>query len=198
MKRPVLALGLLTTALLTSAGGVRAQGSRAGQAKPAATDQAKPFHDYLKRGEDAYLARNFDAAIQAFQSALDKEPNNPLGHYRMGEALRAAERYDDAEKAWTRALQFAGRDVVLKAKVLFVLADLRERQKNYAEAIKAWDTYSRFVTQQKNANGYPKTAGERKKRNEDIQKLLQDYAAVKDRIEKRLKEVDENARKSSK
>ena len=187
-----LAIGLVTWAANANAEDPPAGGT----ATAAATDDTNPFRDFLKRGEDAYLARNFDAAIEAFQSALAKEPNNPVGHYRMGEALRAAERFDQAEKAWTRALQLAGRDVALKAKVLFVLADLRERQKNYAEAIKAWDAYGRFIAQHK--TGYPKSAGERKKRNEAIKKLNDDYVAVKERIEQRLKEADESVRKSSK
>jgi tetratricopeptide (TPR) repeat protein len=156
-----------------------------------------PFWEFLKRGDDAYLARNFDAAIDAFQSALAKEPQNPLGHYRLGEALRASGRLDEAEKAWTKALQHAGRDAVLKAKVLFVLADLRERQQNYTEAAKAWAAYGRFVAQNQAANGYPKSAGERKQRNEDYQRLVEQYVAVKARIEKRLREVDENARKNA-
>src|SRR5688572_20063397 len=92
-----------------------------------------PFGDALNKGDAAYIARDFDGAIKAYREAIEKESQNPLGHYRLGEAQLAKGDMNEAEQSWQAGLRFAGKDEKLRAKLLFVLADLRERQKNYDE-----------------------------------------------------------------
>jgi len=158
-----------------------------------------PFMEALKKGDNALLARDFDAAIAAYREAIGQAPQNALGHFRIGEAQLAKGDLPEAEAAFTQGLRFvAASEAGLKAKLQFALADLRERQKSYDDATLKWTDYETFTTaEQKTAQGFPATATERKKVLETWKKVSADSADVKARIEKRLKEADESVRKSS-
>lgn len=156
-----------------------------------------PFWQQVKKGDDLYVARDFEGAIAAYREAITKEPQNALGHYRIGEAHLAKNDTQEAESAWVAALRFVGGDHALKAKILFVLADLRERQKAHDDAKERWTAYAQFADQQPAAKGFPKTAAERKERIDAWKKISAEYAAVKTRIEARLKEADEKAKKDA-
>jgi tetratricopeptide (TPR) repeat protein len=156
-----------------------------------------PFWESIKKGDDLYVARDFDGAIAAYREAIAKAPQNALGHYRMGEAQRTKGDLQEAEASWVAGLRFVGNDLGLKAKLLFVLADLRERQKSYDDAKERWTAYEQFAQQNPGVKTYPASAAERKRRIDVWKKLLEDYAAVRKRIEQRLREADEKAKKSA-
>jgi tetratricopeptide (TPR) repeat protein len=156
-----------------------------------------PFWEQIKKGDDLYVARDFDGAIAAYKEAITKEPQNALGHYRIGEAHLAKNDTQEAETSWVAALRFVGTDHPLKAKILFVLADLRERQKSFDDATDRWNAYAQFAQQQPAAKAFPKTADDRKGKIASWTKLVSDYAAVKKRIEARLKEADAKAKKDA-
>jgi tetratricopeptide (TPR) repeat protein len=156
-----------------------------------------PFWEAVEKGDNAYLARDFDGAIASYREAIGADPKNALGHYRIGEAQLAKGDLKEAELAWAAALRFVGENAPLKAKIFFVLADLKERQKAYDDATSAWTSYGSHVSEHAEAKGFPATAGERKTRIETWKKMTQQYAEVRTRIEKRLKEADEAARKSA-
>jgi tetratricopeptide (TPR) repeat protein len=157
-----------------------------------------PLWEAVKKGDNAYVARDYDGAIAAYKDAITKDPQNALGHYRVGEAHLAKGEMQEAEAAWTAGLRFVGANHALRAKLLFVLADLRERQKAHDDATSGWDKYEAFVREQPKSRGYPQTPPERKKRVAAWKKLSADYVDVKARIQKRLEEADEKARKSAK
>jgi tetratricopeptide (TPR) repeat protein len=194
---------LLSALLLATPSGAFAQGAKAAPAgepkrDPQGFKGISPFWEALNKGDRAYVARDFDAAIASYRDAVTKEPQNPLGHYRMGEAHLAKGDSKEAEASWVAGLRFVGKNHTLRGKLLFVLADLREREKQYDQAAQGWSDYAQLARQQKEAKAYPGTAAERKKRIETWKKLLVDYTDVKKRIEKRLQEADEAARKSAK
>src|SRR5262245_13842127 len=116
----------------------------------------------------------------------------------MGEAQFAKGDMTEAEQSWVSALRLVGEDHQLHGKILFVMADVRERQKSYDDDSQRWSDYAKFVIQQPEAKGFPATADDRKKRIEEWKKLSADSAEVKKRIEARLKEADESVKKSSK
>jgi tetratricopeptide (TPR) repeat protein len=157
-----------------------------------------PFWESVKKGDNAYIARDYDGAISAYKEAITKEPQNALGHYRIGEAHLAKGDMQEADAAWVAGLRYVGANHSLRAKLMFVLADLRERQKSYDDATEAWTKYESFVKEQPQSKGYPASAADRKKRVAEYKKLAVDYAEVKKRIQKRLEEADEKARKSAK
>jgi tetratricopeptide (TPR) repeat protein len=157
-----------------------------------------PFWDAVSKGDASYLARDFEAAIKAYREALEKEPNNAMGHYRLGEAMLAKGDLGEAEQSWQTGLRFCGKDEKLRAKLLFVLADLRERQKNWDEADARWKQYGQHAQSVPEARAYPATATERQKRIAEWKQLNADSLLVRERIDKRLKETEESMRKSSK
>ncbi|MBX3129824.1 MAG: tetratricopeptide repeat protein [Polyangiaceae bacterium] len=157
-----------------------------------------PFWESVKKGDDLYVARDFDGAIAAFKDAIVKDPQNAMGHYRIGEAHRAKNELKEAEAAWVAALRYVGSDKPLKAKILFVLADLRERQKSFDDANDRWNAYLEFGKQNPDTKIYAASAEERKKRIATWKQLLEQYGAVRKRIEARLKEADAKAKASAK
>jgi len=156
-----------------------------------------PYLELINKGDRAYVARDFDGAIAAFREAVQSSPQDALGHYRLGAAQLAKGDQKEAEAAFVNGLRFVGKDASLRGKLLFALADLRERQKNSDEAIGRWKEYAKNAEESREAVSYPATATERLARNEAWKQNSADSAAVKDRIAKRLKEADDAARKSA-
>jgi predicted TPR repeat methyltransferase len=150
----------------------------------------------VRKGDGAYLARDFDGAIAAYREEIQKNQSAPLGYYRLGEAELAKGNFDAAEKAWQSGLAVVGKDEAMKRKLLFVLADLKERQKAYDEAVERWKAYAANAQAQPTAKSYPATAAERIKRADEWRKISADAAEVKARIEKRLQETGETKKSS--
>jgi tetratricopeptide (TPR) repeat protein len=179
-----------TGASTTSSGGVRRD--------PKGIKGISPFWEAVKKGDNAFVARDFDGAIASYRDAITAEPQNALGHYRAGEAQLAKGDLKEAQAAFESGLRFVGNDSTLKAKLQFAVADLGERQKAYDDAIQKWTEYETFTTAQPDAKGYPASGTERKKVVTTWKKVSADAVEVKARIDKRLKEVDDSVRKSSK
>ena len=158
-----------------------------------------PFGEALKRGDGAMLTLDLEGALVAYREALSKEPENALAHYRLGEVQIMKGDLHEAEAAFSAGLRFVNpANPALKAKLLFALADLRERQKAYDEASARWTEYESFTTGQRDAPVFPASGSERKRVIEAWKQLSADSAAVKARIEKGLKAADEAVKKSSK
>ncbi len=201
-----LGFSLLALPSVASAQGAKSDKSAANAASgsgevrrdPQGIKGISPFWEALNKGDSAYVARDFDGAIAAYRDAITKEPHNAMGHYRMGEAQLAKGNTQEAEASWVNALNFVGSDASLKAKILFCLADLRERQKSYDDATDIWNKYEALAKESPKTKMYPESAEARKKAIETWKKMLSDYGAVKQRIAERLKEADEKAKKNAK
>jgi tetratricopeptide (TPR) repeat protein len=206
MRKLTILLGLSAWVVITTAamaedkkavkGDAAASGSSARRDAKGSKGSAA-YQELIVKGDRAYVARDFDGAIAAYREAIKTEPENALGHYRVGAAQLAKGDQKEAEAAYVNGLRFVGKDGTLKGKLIFALADLRERQKNNDEAIARWNDYSKNAADEKEAYTYPATATERVARNEAWKKNAAESAEVKTRIEKRLKEADEASRKSA-
>jgi tetratricopeptide (TPR) repeat protein len=184
--RPRLVLGALVLALL-------------GTTWTASADDAKKgYTEEIKKGQSAFVSRDLAGAVAAFQSAIKIDGEALLGFLRLGEAQLESGKLDEAEQAWTTALNKKGSQDD-RGKVLFVMADLRERQKKWQAAKDAWNGYLAFLQANPKVHGYPASATERIKQVERRMKDEVDYGAVKDRIAKRIKDKEaeavENAKK---
>lgn len=157
---------------------------------PAGRKGISPFWERLSKGDAAYLARDFPAAVAAYREAITALPKNPLGHYRMGQAQVAKGDLAEAEAAYDAGLRFAESEPVFKAKLLFVVADLAERQKNYDQAVARWKTYAEFVDAKSESKGFAATATERQKRITEWVQISQQSAQVRERAEKRLQPTE--------
>ena len=156
-----------------------------------------PTWEAIGRGDRAVLARDYDAAIAAYRDAISKNPQNALAFYRVAEAQKLKGDLTEADSTYRSALGFVGTDTALKAKILFCLADLSERAKDLDQAGQRWTAYEAFIETAEQANAYPASAAERKKRLQEWKQISSDAVAVKQRIEKRLREVDAATRKDA-
>ncbi len=181
----------------TPATGESSRGSVAGIVRrdPAGVTGVSPFTEAVLNANVAFLARDFPKAIEGYQDAIKKSPDDPMGPYLLGEAQLVAGKLDEADTAWASALRLAGKDVVVHAKVLFVIADLRERQGRWDDADAAWKEYGTFVGANAKANGYSATATERQKMIATHKDLAVKYGKVKERIQQRLEETRQEAQK---
>jgi tetratricopeptide (TPR) repeat protein len=148
-----------------------------------------PFTEKLVKGHKLMVAREFAGAIAAYKEAITEAPNNPLGHLYVGAAQQASGNLDEADIAWQNALRFVGSSDDIAAKVLFLQADLKERQKKLDEAKAAWDKYAKFVADHPNSKGFPGSTAERNKAIDAEVDITKKYAEVKKRIAKRIEEL---------
>jgi tetratricopeptide (TPR) repeat protein len=141
-----------------------AQGGGSGPKKvdeTAAAPSAK-YAGICLQGNAKYASRDFDAAIALYRSAIESDPKNPLGHYLLGEAQLAAGNVAEADAAWNRAsLESSEKDPTLRARILFVIADLKEREWKWDDAKAAWQVYLDWARSFPNAVVFPASAHSR-------------------------------------
>lgn len=193
------ALGITTAALAQdeAAAGEPAKAAGGVRKDPKGLTGISPFWEAIREGDKAYVARDYASAIAAYQKAIAAQPENPMGHYRAGQAYMGNSQMTEAEQAYVAALRYASADPQMKAKVLFVIADLRERQQDLAGAVEHWDSYASHVKQSQ-VGGYPATPEQRKQANAKWQEMKAQYADVKERIAKREQEAEAKLKASSK
>src|SRR5689334_2264615 len=142
----------------------------------------------LARGHGAYAARDYPAAIQAYKEAIAQDASDPSGYYFLGEAQLAGGNSAEADASFAAGLRYVGSRDDLHGKLLFVVADLRERQGKWPDAKKAWEDYGQFLSTHPGVKGYAATATERVKVVDAHVDLDTKYAPVRQRIEQRVKE----------
>jgi tetratricopeptide (TPR) repeat protein len=166
-----------------------ASAGSAGQRKdPKGITGVSPYVELLVKGHAAVAVKDFGKAIEIYNEAIGKEPEKAPGYYFLGEAQLGSNKLEEAEKSWQSALKNVGADDVMRAKVMFVLADLRERQSKLDDALTAWKDYGAFVAAHPNCKGYAATATERERVLETRKDMAVKYAKVKERIAQRLEE----------
>lgn len=150
--------------------------------KVAAAPRTSKFMETVGRGNAKFVSRDFPGAVQIYRDAIQLEPRNPLGHYLLGEAQSALGNLGEAEASWTQADNIGDSDPSTKTKVLFCLADLKERQKKWDDAKTAWTKYKDYVTAHADAGGAPASADARIQAIETAEKQDQAYEIVRKRI----------------
>jgi tetratricopeptide (TPR) repeat protein len=165
---------------------------------PAGRTGISPTWEAIKRGDDAYVAHNIDAAIHEYQAAVEARPQHPVAHYRLGCAFIAKGDLKQAQESLDAALRFSKSDPQTAAKTLFVIADLKERQQDYPAAIAAWKTYSDFAASHKDIKTYAGSADSRKEKLTAFLKLLEQSTQVKQRITERLQMTEAQASQNAK
>ncbi|MET0593760.1 MAG: tetratricopeptide repeat protein [Polyangiaceae bacterium] len=172
-----------------SAPGAPASTATAGaNAGPKSKSGASPAAGAIAKGHAAYMARDYAGAIQAYRDATHQDPTDVSAYYFLGEAQIAGGAMTEADGTFTAGMRYAGGKDDWRAKLLFVLADLRERQGKWADAKKVWEEYGQFVSTHPNVKGHPASATDRVKTVDAHVDLDSKYAPVRQRIEQRLKE----------
>jgi tetratricopeptide (TPR) repeat protein len=157
-----------------------------GAKKKADASAAAPGREYSSlctQGNAKYAARDYDGAIELYRKAIERSPHQGLGYYLLGEAQLASGSLADAEASWTRAaLEVGEKDPSLRAKVLFVTADLKERQKKWEDAKAAWQTYLDWANRFPDAGVFPASAQSRLTILDTVIKQDKAYEIVRQRI----------------
>src|SRR5262245_29758281 len=65
------------------AGGTAAAPATGPRRDPNGQTGISPYMEQIKKGEDAYVARDFPGAVAAFQEAIKLDVQKMLGYYRM-------------------------------------------------------------------------------------------------------------------
>jgi tetratricopeptide (TPR) repeat protein len=192
-KRALLpaAFGLLALpAFATSSLSAWADGSKGGKKDDSSSASAPtkkgPSKEYLKLcegGNAKYAGRDFTGAIDEYRKAIELAPKEPLAFYFMGEAQLAAGNLTEADAAWNRAtLESNEQDPVLRARVLFVVADLRERQKRWDDAKTAWQVYVDWAAKYPSSNAVTASGQSRQQVIDTMLKQDKSYDVVRQRI----------------
>ncbi len=177
-----VALVLCSTQALAE-GGSKGGSKKSDDSSSGSDSSGGGFKDAVAQGTTKYAARDFPGAVAAFQKAIEADAKNPLGFYFRGAAQLAAGNMTEAEAAWNRAsLVAAEKDPALRAKVLFVLADLKERQHKWDEAKQAWQVYLDWAAKNPNAGAFAGSGQSRQQSIDTMQKQDTSYGVVRQRI----------------
>lgn len=144
---------------------------------------ASKYAQACAQGNAKYGARDFQGAIAQYRGAVELDAKNPLGLYLLGEAQLAAGNIPEADASWNRALAVSSdKDPAMHARILFVLADLKERQWKWEDAKTAWQTYIDYAGRFPNAGAFPASAHSRQQVIDAMLKQDKAYEIVRKRI----------------
>lgn len=101
-----------------------------------------PYFEALGRGDRSYIALDFATARREYQVAITELPTQAEGHLRLAQVFLKEGNLGSAEEALKSATRYAGQELRYLAQEHFLLAVLRERQRNWDAAFEAWTTYA--------------------------------------------------------
>ncbi len=90
----------------------------------------------IKKGIRAFDTGQWDESLQHFQDALLDDPENPVGHYNVGEALYKKKNYEEALKSYERVLNTD--NPTLKEMAHYNLGNTYYQMNKYQEAIQSY------------------------------------------------------------
>jgi len=114
-----------------------------------------PYFEALGRGDRSYIAMDFATARREYQVAITELPTRPEGHLRLAQIFLKEDNLSSAEEALKSASRYAGQELRYLAQAHFLLAVLRERQRNWDAALEAWTAYAGLA----NTKEAPSTLG---------------------------------------
>lgn len=147
---------------------------------------ASPARQAIARGQAAYVARNFDEAMSAFQEALTSEAERPEATLDVGYTQQARGDHDAALSSYREAerLAAAANDHWTRARAMQAIANLLEARGRWDEASTAWQEFATFADRHTEVAN----AAFARARVEAIRQraaLNDRYAVVRQRIEER-------------
>jgi tetratricopeptide (TPR) repeat protein len=193
----VLALVLPAAMLVPLAAFGDGEGAPAKKKLPPATDvkydpdsivAISQFDDTAAKGTQLYMQKEYAAAVDTFRKAMQLAPRNAMGPYLLAEAYLAQGNVAEADAAIASAVDLAPTDAkptsaITRARVLFLRADIYERQKKWDEAKTAWQLYVDAATRVGGDGGaYPRSGNERMAAIQKVLELDKKYAPVRERI----------------
>ncbi len=93
--------------------------------------------DAVARGRDAFLSKQYDAALAAFELAIRLDPGAPVPRYNAAATLYQLERFDESMARYQEARQRAG--ARLRTKIDFAIGNTALALGDVPVAIRAYD-----------------------------------------------------------
>ena len=177
-------LGVLVLALPSVYAFAQENGDAASSPEVAPAAPSRTYAGECSKGNAKYALRDFSGAIAHYHAAIDLDSKNPLGYYLLGQAQLAAGSIADAEASWNRASLASGdHDPALRSRVLFAVADLKERQWKWDDAKAAWQAYLDWSSRFPSPAAYPASAASRQQVIDAMLRQDKSYDVVRRRIE---------------
>src|SRR6266513_3115480 len=84
--------------------------------------------ELYRAGQEQMAAERFDLAVEAFTSAIDKDPLLTVAHYQLGQAYMNLKRYGSAIKAYKGCINALARLHALEESSKFQVDKMREEE----------------------------------------------------------------------
>jgi tetratricopeptide (TPR) repeat protein len=141
------------------------------------------YMETVVKGMERFTAKDYTSAIDTFKKAVALSPKSALAHYALTETYLQQNNLGEAEASVAQALDAndTAKNPAMRARVLFVAAEVYERKKDREKAKAAWQAY--FDHASKNADaGFPQTGTERIKVMQKVLDMEKAYVGVRERI----------------
>lgn len=96
----------------------------------------------MKRGNERYAAGDYDVALEAYQSAVERRPKEAISHYNLGTALYQKKRYDEAANEFRRSLD--SKEPLLQAQGYYNLGNAQFQSGDLQGAIRSYKSALRL------------------------------------------------------
>ena len=141
------------------------------------------YMETIAKGNERFAAKEHTSAIDTYKKAIQLAPKNPLGHYLLAEAYLAGGNMGEAEAAIQQAYEADAKNATVRSHVLFLRAEIFERQKKWDQAKLAWQAYTEHAAKLGAEGGaFPQSGAERLKASQKVVDLEKAYAGVRERI----------------
>lgn len=141
------------------------------------------YMETLAKGNARFVAKEHTAAIDTYKRAIQLSPRNPLGYLLLTEAYLATGNLGEADAAIQQAYEADAKNATLRSHVLFLRADVFEREKKWDQAKLAWQAYTEHAAKLgPDAGAYPQSGAERLKAIQKVMDLEKAYVVVRERI----------------
>jgi len=173
---------------------------------PSGQKGISPYNEALAKGRDSFKSKDYAGAVTHFDAAISDNGDKMLAYLLKAQAQLANNDLDAALKTTEEGRAKRGTEEQ-QAKMLFLLADLRERKadtppgadggdaglqdalKGKWEAVReVWNGYMAYLTDHTRVPDYSASAKDRIKKVDERVKRDRDYGQVKARIAKNAKE----------
>lgn len=147
------------------------------------------FQENVTKGNERYGQKDYAGATDLYRKAIQLAPKQALGPYLLAEAYLAQGNLNEADAAIASAVDLAPTDAKAssqstRARILFLRADIYERQKKWDQAKTAWQAYVEAANKMNgpDAGAFPQSGQERIRAIQKAIDLDKQYAPVRERI----------------
>jgi tetratricopeptide (TPR) repeat protein len=147
------------------------------------SDGSKGFFDVLLKGQNLYLAGQYEESLAAYKEADEAKPADPFVQFYRGCAHARLSQYDDAVAAFQTAASIAGeQNPDVAGKSMFMTAVVEELRGGGKAVKVAWNAYKDFIEKNPTILSFKASADARIEAYDKKRELDEKYQIVRERI----------------